>query len=269
MEVKKDLLQNFEKTIAELEENDKELLDRALAFAKEAHKGQKRKSKEDYINHPVGVATLLLSKFGDTELTAAALLHDAVEYNYEVGIEKIEKDFGKNIAFLVESVSKDDRRDNLLFLLERAAKDARVLLLKFAEQQDNLEMLSRLKNKQSIRMSFDTLMMVGPLREIMDFDNTQEKFLEKAYFAEFLKEKGFSSANELKELLVKEAMETNDYGLGKLPFDGAGMIWYLNGRDFSEKVLEDEKMEKDIDVVEMEGNRHWFKVSFRFNELSK
>lgn len=78
------------------------LIKKAYELAKSAHEGQKRESSEDYISHPLNVALVLADFHLDVETYIAALLHDVVE-DTKVPIEKIKKEFGENIAFLVNA----------------------------------------------------------------------------------------------------------------------------------------------------------------------
>ena len=81
------------------------LLEKAFAVASRAHEGQHRVSGEDYIHHPLGVARILAELQIDADSIAAALLHDVVE-DTTVTLEQIEKDFGREIAGLVDGVTK-------------------------------------------------------------------------------------------------------------------------------------------------------------------
>src|SRR5947208_1224118 len=86
-------------------EVDRELLARAFSFAAKAHEGQQRRSGEEFINHPFGVAKILTELHLDEQTIAAALLHDVVE-DTDVEIEEIRAEFGDDIALIVEGVTK-------------------------------------------------------------------------------------------------------------------------------------------------------------------
>ena len=89
-----------------LNENDKDLIRKALDIAIDAHKNQYRKSGEPYIFHPISVARIVAEKIGlDANSIASALLHDVVE-DSEYNIEKIKSLFGKKIAMIVEGLTK-------------------------------------------------------------------------------------------------------------------------------------------------------------------
>ena len=84
---------------------DNSLIDKAYILAESAHRGQLRRSGAPYISHPVSVAIILVNFGMDTESVVAALLHDVVE-DTSVGMDVIEKEFGKEIANLVGGVTK-------------------------------------------------------------------------------------------------------------------------------------------------------------------
>ncbi len=88
--------------------DDPVLIERAFNFAENAHQGQKRFSGDNYIVHPLRVALILADRNLDSKTIAAALLHDVPD-DTQVSLDEIEKEFGKEIAFLVEGVSKLSR----------------------------------------------------------------------------------------------------------------------------------------------------------------
>ncbi|MDX6615594.1 MAG: diphosphokinase / guanosine-3,5-bis(diphosphate) 3-diphosphatase, partial [Solirubrobacterales bacterium] len=84
---------------------DRKALERAFAFACESHEGQERKSGEDFITHPLGVAQICAGMRLDTETLCAALLHDTVE-DTSASLDQVGKEFGEEIAQLVDGVTK-------------------------------------------------------------------------------------------------------------------------------------------------------------------
>ena len=112
------------------------LLEKAFAMALRAHDGQHRVSGEDYIHHPLGVARILAELQLDAASIAAAILHDVVE-DTTVTLEQIEKDFGKEIAILVDGVTKlsrieykskeEQQMENYRKMFLAMAKDIRVV----------------------------------------------------------------------------------------------------------------------------------------------
>ena len=126
------------------------LLEKAFAVASRAHEGQHRVSGEDYIHHPLGVARILAELQIDADSIAAALLHDVVE-DTTVTLEQIEKDFGREIAGLVDGVTKlsrieykskeEQQMENYRKMFLAMAKDIRVVLIKLADRLHNMRTL--------------------------------------------------------------------------------------------------------------------------------
>lgn len=150
---------------------DFELIKKAYNFAEKAHKGQKRMSGKDYITHPLQVAYYLAEmKLGPATI-AAALLHDVVD-DTEATNEKIRKEFGKEIAFLVEGISKlgkikyrgiERQVENLRKIFLAMAEDARVILIKFCDRLHNLETLGYLPKDKAKRIALESLEIYAPL----------------------------------------------------------------------------------------------------------
>lgn len=154
----------------------------AYEFAKEKHAGQKRKSGEEYIKHPLAVARILLELGMSSPMIAAALLHDVVE-DTGTQIKEIENEFGKEIAKLVEGVtnlgmvdfaaySKEDERakamihyknENLRQLFLAMAEDVRVVVIKLADRLHNMQTIKYLPKADQERIAKETLNIFSPL----------------------------------------------------------------------------------------------------------
>ncbi len=147
-------------------------VERAYLFAKEAHHGQKRKSGENYITHPLHAASYLADYELDHETIMAAILHDVVE-DTEISLADLEKNFGKKVSELVDGVSKLDRINfdskeeadaaNLRKMILSMSNDIRVLLIKLADRRHNLSTISVLENKKAKRIARETLEIYAPL----------------------------------------------------------------------------------------------------------
>ncbi len=126
------------------------VLDRAFVYASKAHKGQRRKSGEPYISHPLSVAAILAKMRMDPSTVAAGLLHDVLE-DTPVTFDDLAKEFGEDIAFMVEGVSKIGQVESRTVLQQQAetirkmllamAKDIRVILVKLADRLHNMKTL--------------------------------------------------------------------------------------------------------------------------------
>ncbi|WP_027414936.1 RelA/SpoT family protein [Aneurinibacillus terranovensis] len=155
-----------------LPDKDIEFLVRAYEFAKDAHGGQVRKSGEPYIIHPIAVAGILINLQMDAVTVAAAFLHDVVE-DTEVTSEQIEKEFGHEVALLVEGVTKlgrikfkskeQQQAENHRKMFLAMARDLRVMMIKLADRLHNMRTLKHLSEEKQRQISDETLEIFAPL----------------------------------------------------------------------------------------------------------
>jgi GTP diphosphokinase / guanosine-3',5'-bis(diphosphate) 3'-diphosphatase len=151
---------------------DTELVANAFAFAAERHEGQQRRSGEDFIHHPFGVAKVCAELHLDEQTIAAALLHDVVE-DTEAEIEDLRLEFGDEIAQLVEGVTKLTRvqfasreqaeAENYRKLILAMAQDPRVILIKLADRLHNLRTIEYLGRQKQLQKSREALEVYAPL----------------------------------------------------------------------------------------------------------
>ena len=151
--------------------NDKLMdLERAFLVAKEAHTGQLRKSGEEYITHPVAVAAIL-AEFGLNEaVVIAALLHDTVE-DTSYSLTQLRKDFGDEIALLVDGVTKLDKltygptaeAETVRKMIVAMSRDIRVLLIKLADRLHNARTWKYVSPESAERKARETLDIYAPL----------------------------------------------------------------------------------------------------------
>lgn len=183
---------------------DQKLASKALDFARAAHAGQKRRSGEDYINHPIKVAETLRQMGMDQQTIAAGFLHDVVDDTNKT-LEDIEKEFGKEIAFLVAGVSKlgklrypmtdleiktmeerveepiDPRAENLRKMFFAMGEDLRVVLIKLADRLHNMETLESLPAEKQKRIALETLEIFVPLADRLGIGDTRIKLQDLAF----------------------------------------------------------------------------------------
>ncbi|TWD84879.1 GTP pyrophosphokinase [Kribbella amoyensis] len=146
------------------------MIERAYRTAEKYHTGQQRKSGDAYITHPLAVATIL-AELGMTAPTlCAALLHDTVE-DTPYTVEELTRDFGEEIAMLVDGVTKLDKvkygesaqAETIRKMVVAMAKDIRVLVIKLADRLHNMRTLGFLRQEKQERIARETLEIYAPL----------------------------------------------------------------------------------------------------------
>jgi guanosine-3',5'-bis(diphosphate) 3'-pyrophosphohydrolase len=151
---------------------DLDLLERVYRFSATAHKGQKRWSGEEAVSHGVGVARILIEAHLDSVSAACGLLHDVVE-DTDVAVEDLEREFGKEIATIVDGLTKistltfrstaEEQAENYRKLLLSVAKDARVVIVKLADRLHNMRTLEHLPEEKQRRIALETREIYAPL----------------------------------------------------------------------------------------------------------
>ncbi len=148
-----------------------DVLEKAYLFAKEKHEGQLRQSGEPYIIHPILVATNLARLSMDSHAMAAALLHDTLE-DTDATYEELEELFNKDIAQLVEGVSKlraihfkEDTQyiENLRKLIIATAQDIRVIIIRLCDRLHNMQTLEYLSTERQLRIAHEIQEIYGPI----------------------------------------------------------------------------------------------------------
>src|SRR6266508_3495975 len=168
-----DLLEELLAEVAEYNPDvDRELLERAFVFASERHEGQQRRSGEDFILHPLGVARILAELGRDDTTLAAALAHDVVE-DTQAAVEEVRAEFGEEVANLVEGVTKLTRiqfqsreqaqAENYRKMVMAMAEDYRVILIKLADRLHNMRTIEYLGKQKQLQKARETLEVYAPL----------------------------------------------------------------------------------------------------------
>ncbi|MBC9785654.1 bifunctional (p)ppGpp synthetase/guanosine-3',5'-bis(diphosphate) 3'-pyrophosphohydrolase [Heliobacterium chlorum] len=153
-------------------ESDLEFVRRAFQYADVAHTGQLRKSGEPYIYHPLAVAFILADLELDMATIAAGLLHDVVE-DTPITLEELEKEFGPEVALLVDGVTKlsrlevrskqEQQVESLRKMFLAMAKDIRVILIKLADRLHNMRTLRHQKPEKQREIAEETIELFAPL----------------------------------------------------------------------------------------------------------
>lgn len=202
------------------EDSDIAIVERAFDVAQQAHKGQLRKSGEAYITHPVAVAEILLDFGLDAPSIAAALLHDTVE---DTGYSpaNLRKDFGDEVASLVEGVTKLDRltygptaeAETVRKMVVAMAKDIRVLVIKLADRLHNARTWQYVEPEAAERKARETLDIYAPLAHRLgmnalkwELEDLSFKFIEPKKFDEI--ERLVQERNPSREKLTNEVISS-------------------------------------------------------------
>ncbi|MBN1826752.1 MAG: bifunctional (p)ppGpp synthetase/guanosine-3',5'-bis(diphosphate) 3'-pyrophosphohydrolase [Candidatus Eisenbacteria bacterium] len=181
---------------------DRELLNRALRFARERHGGQMRRSGEPHLHHVVEAARILDELRLDSVTLAAAILHDVVE-DTDTDVDAIRKEFGEEIAHLVDAVTKigeiridspeKEQAENFRKMLLSMARDIRVILIKLADRLHNMRTLQHLPAEKIERISRETLEIYAPLahrfgiaRIKWELEDLSLKYLEPVAYRELV-----------------------------------------------------------------------------------
>ena len=167
-------------------------VNRAYYFAEQAHYGQRRRSGEPYVTHPLAVAGILADMHMDHQSLIAAMLHDVIE---DTGIEKfaIGEQFGPTVAELVDGVSKltqmefesleEKQAENFQKMALAMAQDIRVILVKLADRLHNMRTLGVLKSVKARRIARETLEIYSPIAMRLGMNSVRMEFEELGFKA--------------------------------------------------------------------------------------
>jgi len=156
-----------------LTDEDKKLIRTAFEIAVDAHKGQRRKSGEAYIFHPIAVAKIVASEIGlDAVSIASALLHDVVE-DTDYTLDDIDRMFGETVARIVDGLTKiahlkkdmniSQQAENFRKMLLTLNDDVRVIIIKIADRYHNMLTMDSMPEHKQVKISSETLYIYAPL----------------------------------------------------------------------------------------------------------
>lgn len=229
---------------ARLHYNEDQLLEleHAIDVATKAHTGQKRKSGEAYITHPLAVAAVLVEWEMDIDSVLAGVLHDTVE-DTELGLEEVESLFGRDVAFLVDGVTKVSQarsgmrnlesylpatKDNLTKLMVAVGQDVRVLIIKLADRLHNMRTLEHMPRDKQKKIARETMEVFAPLADRLNMGRARVQLEELSF--KYLTPKDFARTKALMDSRLKKSQRK------------------LNAvRQLVAKRLNDEKIEFEMD----------------------
>ncbi|MFJ8534854.1 GTP pyrophosphokinase [Streptomyces sp. NPDC093591] len=188
-------------------------IETAYQVAERWHRGQKRKSGDPYITHPLAVTTILAELGMDPATLMAGLLHDTVE-DTEYGLDQLRRDFGDSVALLVDGVTKLDKvkfgeaaqAETVRKMVVAMAKDPRVLVIKLADRLHNMRTMRYLKREKQEKKARETLEIYAPLAHRLGM-NTIKWELEDLAFA-ILYPKMY---DEIVRLVAERAPKRDEY----------------------------------------------------------
>ncbi|MEU5523212.1 GTP pyrophosphokinase [Streptomyces sp. NPDC093250] len=188
-------------------------IEKAYQVAERWHRGQKRKSGDPYITHPLAVTTILAELGMDPPTLMAGLLHDTVE-DTEYGLEDLRRDFGDVVTLLVDGVTKLDKvkfgeaaqAETVRKMVVAMAKDPRVLVIKLADRLHNMRTMRYLKREKQEKKARETLEIYAPLAHRLGM-NTIKWELEDLAFA-ILYPKMY---DEIVRLVAERAPKRDEY----------------------------------------------------------
>ncbi|WP_367324488.1 bifunctional (p)ppGpp synthetase/guanosine-3',5'-bis(diphosphate) 3'-pyrophosphohydrolase [Streptomyces sp. HUAS ZL42] len=188
-------------------------IENAYQVAERWHRGQKRKSGDPYITHPLAVTTILAELGMDPATLMAGLLHDTVE-DTEYGLDDLRRDFGDVVALLVDGVTKLDKvkfgeaaqAETVRKMVVAMAKDPRVLVIKLADRLHNMRTMRYLKREKQEKKARETLEIYAPLAHRLGM-NTIKWELEDLAFA-ILYPKMY---DEIVRLVAERAPKRDEY----------------------------------------------------------
>ncbi|MBN2880725.1 bifunctional (p)ppGpp synthetase/guanosine-3',5'-bis(diphosphate) 3'-pyrophosphohydrolase [Candidatus Woesearchaeota archaeon] len=202
---------------------------KAIRIAYDAHKGQMRASGEAFIVHPLSVAKILVELKTDSKTICAGILHDVVE-DTDLTIEQIKKEFGEEVANIVEGTTKiegnfptkeDFKAENIRKILLASAKDIRVMLVKLADRLHNMQTLKFFRPDKQERIAKETIDIYAPIAEKLgvwkvkgELEDLSLRYLEPEIYQKLKSE--ISEKREIREKKTQEYIKQINQELEKI-----------------------------------------------------
>lgn len=194
-------------------DEDKKLVEKAYEYSKKAHEGQERYSGEPYFIHAAATAKVLAEYGMDATTIAAGLLHDAIEDGH-VSRKQMEKEFGKELLFIVDGVTKlgkhkyrgaERHAESLRRLLVATASDIRVLIVKLADRYHNMQTLEHVPEAKRKRIALETLEIYAPIADRLGMGKMKRDLEDLAF--PYVDPDAAIHTGELRKLKSKETEE--------------------------------------------------------------
>ena len=194
----------------------------AIDYATEKHAGQKRKSGEPYINHPLAVAEILIEWGMDIDTVVAGVLHDTVE-DTDATLDELESLFGRDVAFLVDGVTKVSQaragmrsldsylphtKDNLTKLMIAVGEDVRVIIIKLADRLHNMRTLQFMSPEKQKKIARETIEVFAPLADRLNMGRVRVQLEELSF--KYLMPKDFHRTKNLMDSRLKKSQRKLD-----------------------------------------------------------
>ena len=217
-------------------------IEHAIDIATVAHEGQKRKSGDPYITHPLAVASLLIDWGMDSDSVVAGVLHDTVE-DTTLTLPEIETNFGADVALLVDGVTKVSKaragmrnlesylpqtKDNLSKLLIAVGQDIRVIIIKLADRLHNMQTLQYKSTEKQKKIARETLEVFAPLADRLNMGRVRVQLEELSF--KYLNPTEYQKTKQLMASRIKKSQRRLD-----------------NVRRAVDTRLKDEKIKHEID----------------------
>jgi len=264
-----------------IDHKDRQKVQNAYHFAKNAHEWQNRKSWEAYISHPVAVASTIWNRFKNIDLLISWLLHDTVEDCTWVIIEDIYNQFWDNIGFIVDSVTKtekgflkeawkfNDERDKIL---SGWIKNIWCILLKLSDREHNLSTLSHMPKHKQIKKSFESQALYLPLMKILKF-NDKWVSIENSqkYLKSYLEEQNINNSRELKNHLLNTCFHDFSEDIFDIVYNNStNVVWEIEDERVFNSLVDSGWFDTEsVEIKKIESNWPWsFKAYFIFKSGS-
>ncbi len=257
---------------------DQKLLHKAISLATEAHEGQIRKSNGlPYIIHPLDVALDLENNYKDPKLTISAILHDVVEDNKAIVIKRIYQEFGKEIGFIVDSMTKGtlsfygldlefaSYRDKFLY---GGIKDVRVFLVKLSDRKNNLETLHAFREVKQMRISFETQALYIPLKKILKFGESSTPLpLVQQDFETYAQENQILKPRDLENHLYSYSFNDFTHALFDEVYScSENVVWEIRDITRFEEMLQNEEFNTCTQIISCEYDGRETKIRFKMTK---